>query len=92
MTTTSNQKPIARLQDGLLKTAIWKNKSKKGHFYSVSPVKRTYKQNGNYKETTSLSGTQILQAQRLLGRAYNHIRDLEAVEYAARKEAEKPSS
>jgi hypothetical protein len=81
---TNSNEPIARLKDGYLQVAIWRNTSEQGrNFYSVSKLKRTYKEDGNYKETDSLSGTQLLQAARLLELAYTRIRELEEADYQA---------
>ena len=80
--------PVARLKDGLLQIAIWKNQSENGRpFYSTSALQRSYKDDaGTYQETTSLSGTQLLQAQRLYGLAYDKVRELEEADYLASKE------
>ena len=85
--TTSSNEPVARVKDGMLQIAIWKNESEKGRgFYSTSAVQRSYKDDaGNYHETTSLSGTQLLQAARLYAQAYDRIRDLEEANYQASK-------
>ena len=85
-TSTSNE-PVARVKDGLLQIAIWKNETEKGRpFYSTSAVKRSYKDDaGNYHETTSLSGTQLLQAERLFAQAYARIREMEEADYQATK-------
>ena len=85
--TTSSNEPVARVKDGMLQIAIWKNESEKGRsFYSTSAVQRSYKDDaGNYHETTSLSGTQLLQAARLHAQAYDRIRELEEADYQASK-------
>lgn len=85
--TTSSNEPIVRVRDGMLQIAIWKNESEKGRgFYSTSAVKRSYKDDaGNYHETMSLSGTQLLQAARLYTLAYDRIRELEEADYEASK-------
>lgn len=80
--TSNNNEPVARLKDRSLSIAVWRNTTEQGKvFYSVSKIKRTYKENGNYKETDTLSGTQLLQAARLLKQAYSHIRELEQLDY-----------
>ena len=72
-----NNKPKITLRDGNLKVAIWRNESAKGAFYSITPPTRGYKDGaGAWKETTSLSDTQLLQASRLLERAYDAILNL----------------
>ena len=85
-TATSNE-PVARIKDGLLQIAVWKNETEKGRpFYSISAVKRSYKDDaGNCHETTSLSGTQLLQAARLYAQAYDQIREMEEADYEASK-------
>ncbi len=85
--TTANE-PIARIKDGLLQIAIWKNETEKGRpFYSTSAVQRTYKDDaGNYHETQSLSASQLLQAGRLYNLAYDKVRELEDGDYQASKE------
>ena len=86
--TSNPNEPVARIKDGLLQIAIWKNESEKGRpFYSTSAVQRSYKDDaGNYRETQSLSGTQLLQAGRLYALAYNRVRELEEADYQASKE------
>ncbi|TWT96908.1 hypothetical protein Pla108_26840 [Botrimarina colliarenosi] len=86
--TSTQNEPITRLKDGLLQIAIWKNESEKGRpFYSTSAVQRSYKDdNGNYHETTSLSGSQLLQASRLYALAYDQVRELEEADYQASKQ------
>ena len=71
-----------------MQIAVWKNESEKGRpFYSTSAVQRSYKDDaGNYRETQSLSGTQLLQAGRLYALAYNRVRELEEADYQASKE------
>ena len=85
-TSTSNE-PVARIKDGLLQIAIWRNETEKGRpFYSTSAVQRSYKDDaGNYHETMSLSGTQLLQAARLYRLAYDKVRELEEADYQASK-------
>ena len=86
-TKTSNE-PVARIKDGLLQIAIWKNETEKGRpFYSISALERSYKdEKGDYHVTNSLSGTQLLQAARIYGLAYDQIRELEEADYQASKE------
>lgn len=86
MTKLTKQQPSERIQDGNLTIAIWKNESSKGTYYVASAPKRSYKdKNGNYQNTTSLRGSQLLKAQALIGLAYTRIRELEAADHAARK-------
>ena len=75
--TNSTKKPTETLRDGAIKVTIWKNPSSKGDFYSID-ISRTYKDGDNYKDTHSLSGVDILKAQRLAGKAYDRIQALYA--------------
>ncbi len=73
MTTQQKKRPIDTLRDGSIKAVIWKNQSEKGSFYSVDII-RTYKDDaGNYHDTNSFSGTQLLRAARLAEIAYTEI-------------------
>lgn len=68
-----SNKPAATFRDGTLKATVWKNSSDKGDFYSVDLV-RGYKDNdGNWKDSTSLSGSDLLRAANLLQSTYNAI-------------------
>lgn len=76
------QKPAAAFRDGTLKATIWKNEKKPdqesgeiGHFYSVD-LSRSYRDGtGNWKETTSFSGAELLRVANLAQAAYNYILD-----------------
>ncbi|QDS99332.1 hypothetical protein [Adhaeretor mobilis] len=85
--TTNSNEPVARIKDGLLQIAIWKNETEKGRpFYSTSAVERSYKDDQEkYHVTNSLSGTQLLQAGRLYALAYDRIREMEEADYQASK-------
>ena len=73
-----NNKPAFTLRDGAIKATAWANDSEKGIFYSVD-VSRGYKdQSGEWKETTSFSGNDILRAGNLYNAAYNRILELKA--------------
>ena len=80
----NNNKPIITLRDGRLKIAIWKNTKSKGPKYSVtSPVRIYCDEEGNWHETSSLSGTELLQAHTLLMDAYSKIHDFRIADKAA---------
>lgn len=66
-------KPEATLRDGLLKATIWKNDSEKGAFYSVDLVRSYQDKDNNWKETSSMTGAELLRAANILTNAYNHI-------------------
>ncbi len=52
--------PTETLRDGSLKATIWKNEGEKGAFFSVT-LTRTYKDDaGNYHDSDSFSGSELL--------------------------------
>ena len=76
MTTQTKNRPARTLQDGALKASLWKNHSKNGAFYSVT-FSRTYRDdNGNYHDSSSFSGTDLLKLSRLAARAYEDTQAL----------------
>ena len=81
--TETKAKPI-EIRDGRIRAAIWTNQGEKGKFYSVT-LERTYtaEENGQKvaKSSSSFSGTELLQAQQVLGRAYKLIRDMQQADY-----------
>lgn len=69
-------KPVKSLRDGHIKATIWRNESEKGDYYSVN-FTRIYKDGeGNWKDTDSFTGTDILKVQHLAGKAYDAIAKL----------------
>ncbi|MEE9391200.1 MAG: hypothetical protein V3W41_01710 [Planctomycetota bacterium] len=69
-------KPIDTLRDGSLKATIWSNFGEKGAFYTVS-LTRTYKDDGgNYHDSDSFSGSELLRIAHLATRAYDRVSDL----------------
>jgi hypothetical protein len=80
-------KPVSKLRDGKISAAIWANTSQEGKTaYSVS-FSRTYQDgDGNYKDSSSFSATDLLKLARLAGQAYDEIKRLYAA--ADQQEAE----
>ena len=71
--TTSTNKPVSKLRDGSLSVAIWRNDSKNGNFYTVK-FARSYKdEQGEYHDTDSFNGYDLLQISRLVDKAYEKI-------------------
>ena len=70
-------KPIETLRDGVIKATIWKNTTDKGDVYNVELV-RSYEKDGNWHDTNSLSGGEVLKAANLLTEAHNTIREIKA--------------
>ena len=71
--TTQNNKPVNTIRDGALKATIWKNFGEKGNFYSVD-FSRTYQDDqGNYHDSHSFSGSELLRIARMANLAYGEI-------------------
>jgi len=71
--TTHKNHPVDTIRDGSLKATIWKNTTEKGNFYSVN-LTRSYKgEDGNWNETDSFSGSELLRVARLAEIAYSEI-------------------
>lgn len=86
MTQKANSKPLATIRDGALKAAIWKNLGEKGNFYSVTFTRSYRDDQGNWHDTDSFSGTDLLIVGRLAVRAYDAIAELRAADRAARED------
>lgn len=68
-----NTKPINTIREGSLKATIWRNPSEKGDYYSVQ-ITRTWRDDqGNYHDSDSFTGTQLLRVARLANIAYSEI-------------------
>lgn len=70
-----SDKPIEKLNDGLITAAIWRNYSDKGEHYSVS-LSRAYKHGDDWKRTSSFSSRELLRVSVLAMRAYQRIGEL----------------
>lgn len=87
--TTQKNKPIDTLRDGAVKATIWKNPGGEGRpdFYSVS-LTRTWKDDkGDYHDSDSFTGTDLLIVSRLAGEAYTRVSELRQRDRRAREEA-----
>ena len=72
--------PTETLRDGSLKATIWKNEGEKGAFFSVN-LSRTYKDEaGNYHDSDSFSGSELLRIAHLASRAYDQVSELRQAE------------
>ena len=81
MTKKSNtNKPAESLRDGAVKATIWRNQSESGVFFTVD-FSRTYKgADGNYHDSHSFSGTQLLQLAQLAQTTYRRVGELRQAE------------
>lgn len=76
----ATNKPTETLRDGSLKATIWKNEGEKGPFFSVSLTRIYTDPAGNYHDSDSFSGSELLRIAHLASRAYDRIADLRQVE------------
>ena len=73
MTNTPDSKPIDTLRDGSLKATIWKRFGDNGNFYTVE-ISRTWRDDqGEFHDSHSYTGSQLLRAARLASLAYDAI-------------------
>ena len=75
--------PIETLRDGRLKATIWKNFGDNGNFYSVNLTRIYQKDNGDWQDSDSFSGTELLRIARLAGKAYDRVNELRASDRVA---------
>ena len=76
MPNTEKNRPARTLQDGALKATLWKNESKNGAFYTAT-FSRTYRDgDGNYHDSKSFSGVDLLKLSRLAAQAYEDTQGL----------------
>lgn len=84
MATEKNQQPVVKLRCYPVQAAIWRNETKNGPFHTVT-FSRVYKDdNGDYKDTSSFSGPELLLLAHLAPKAYDRA---EKLTRAARAEA-----
>ena len=89
MTQKTNSKPIETIRDGALKASIWKNQGEKGPFYSVRITRTFTDEKGNYHDSDSFSGSELLRVVHLAAKAYDRANELRAAdaEKATKSEA-----
>ncbi len=80
-------KPTATLRDGRIKATIWKQDSEKGGFFRVN-FTRGYKDDaGNWHDSDSFSGAELLRIAYLATKAYEATADLRSQQDRAEAEA-----
>ena len=80
------KKPVETLRDGSVKSAVWENEGQNGTFHAAT-FSRSYRdENGNYAETNSFSGTDLLKLSRLSEQTYEAIQQREQVQRHERAE------
>ncbi len=70
MTTSTNQKPAAKLRDGAIVATLWKKEGENGVFFNTT-ISRTYKDGETFKDTNSFSGAELLKVSRIAAKAYD---------------------
>ena len=85
--TITTAKPAAVIRDGALRATIWKNRGEKGDFHSIRFTRTWNDEQGNWHDTDSFSGTDLLIVGRLAVRAYDAIAELRAADRAEREAA-----
>ena len=78
MTEYQNNKPrpADTLRDGNVKATIWRNNGQNGTYYNTKFSRSYQDQNGNYHESDSFGGTDVLKVGRLSERAYDREQEL----------------
>jgi len=75
---TKKNEPATHIRYGLVEATVWKNQGKDRPFYSAT-LSRSYKaEDGTWKQTQSLSGSELLVAAQALQEAYKAIQELKA--------------
>ena len=74
--TRNPQKPAMTIRDGALKATLWRREGESGPFYSVSFSRSYKKAEGEYADSTSFSGAELLRLAQLAGKAYEQAQAL----------------
>jgi len=75
----ANNKPVDTIRNGRLKVTIWENQNKSsGEAYFTATLVKSYTdKEGEWKETTQLTGNEISRAGALLNKASKRVAALE---------------
>lgn len=65
--------PEKRFTSGLVKAAVWKNKSKTGGEFRTVSLNRSYRKNGEWKNTNSFSADDLDKAIEVLKQAKEYL-------------------
>lgn len=75
--------PVQTIRFGRIEVAIWENEGKQDRAFYSTTLTRSYKdEDGNWQQTSSLSGSELLVASKALETAYLAIQELKAAETA----------
>ena len=75
---SDEKNPVDTLRDGSLKVAIFRNRAENGDYFSLSPGRIYTDENGEVRETKTLSGAEPLRMARLLNRGYARVAEFRA--------------
>jgi len=78
--TTTTNKPAFTLRDGSLKATIWRNETEKGAFFRVNFTRGYQDDAGNWNDSDSFSGSELLRLARLATQAYDKTNELRQAE------------
>ena len=78
--------PVDKIRFGRITAAIWANEGEKGTWHNVT-LSRSYKDGEKLKDTSSLSGTDLLVGAEALRQAYVRTQELRAAEKSPEQEA-----
>ena len=68
--TQQNNKPLHTIRDGSLKATVWKNESEKGPWLSVDFSRGYRTRDGDWRDTSSFRGDDLLKLSFLAQKAY----------------------
>lgn len=74
--TTTTTKPAAIIRDGAIRATIWKNKGEKGDFHSVHFTRTWKDEQGNYQDSDSFTGAELLRVAHIATKAYEQLASL----------------
>lgn len=74
--TTTTTKPAATIRDGAIKATIWRNKGEKGDFHSVRFTRTWKDEQGNYHDSDSFTGAELLRVAHIATKAYEQLASL----------------
>ena len=69
----AKNRPAHTVRVGHCKVVLWENKTKNGVMYSAVPIRIYRNEGGEWEETHSLSGTEILLMKEALDRAFDWV-------------------
>ena len=84
----SSNAPVAKLIDGTVQVAIWRNEGKNGVFYAATATNRYRDENDEWHDGDNYTGTDLLKLRRLSEKAYDTIVELRTKDKDAREERE----